>query len=71
MSTTMIAPEQGLVECMRPSTQTGDMALRMCRAERQIEMLTAVVRLLLDSATDPVRLQAEVLTATMTAGAAR
>jgi hypothetical protein len=71
MSTMMIAPEQGLIEFMRPSTDTGDMALRMCRAERQIAMLTAVVRLLLDSATDPVRLQAEVLAATMTAEAAR
>lgn len=67
----MIAPEHGLVEFIRPSTQTGDLALRMCRAERQVEILTAVVRLLLDSATEPVRLQAEVLAATMTAEAAR
>ncbi|MER7008311.1 hypothetical protein ABT297_35415 [Dactylosporangium sp. NPDC000555] len=45
---TMMTPD--VIHEDRPSTDTGDMALRMCRAERRIEALTAVVEGLLASA---------------------
>ncbi|WP_238012282.1 hypothetical protein KZZ52_31485 [Dactylosporangium sp. AC04546] len=39
----------------RPSTDTADMALRMCRAERRAEALAAAIRLLCDDGTPAQR----------------
>ncbi|MFG2041881.1 hypothetical protein [Dactylosporangium sp. NPDC048998] len=57
MSTTMTRaawqPAPDVIHEDRPSTDTTDMALRMCRAERRIEALTAMVERLLASAPVP------------------
>ncbi|MET7401973.1 hypothetical protein ABZS66_51670 [Dactylosporangium sp. NPDC005572] len=43
------------VALRRPSTDTGDLALRMCRAERRAEALAAAIRLLCDEGTPDQR----------------
>ncbi|GGM77235.1 hypothetical protein ACFFX1_52430 [Dactylosporangium sucinum] len=39
----------------RPSTDTADLALRMCRAERRAEALAAAIRLLCEDGTPAQR----------------
>ncbi|HTJ36299.1 MAG TPA: hypothetical protein VL738_24040 [Dactylosporangium sp.] len=41
-----------------PTTDTGDVALRLCRAERRVEALAFAVRLLCGEGTTPARRQA-------------
>ena len=60
-----MAPRPAAAHIRTPSTDTADMTLRMCRAERRVEALAAAVRLLCDEAATPVQRRAAALASAM------
>lgn len=61
MTARTTAPRARPVHTRLPTTDTGDMVLRLCRAERRIEALAAAVRLLCGDGTTPQQRRAAAL----------